>query len=96
MLRSRCHVSRAGGLDRLRTAGAAKFSHVGTGVTFWDLTHSDSVTPGWLGTAGVPLWTSDERLNQALFSVEYRQFFDRMSDPDVNCQFWGGLKYLFR
>jgi hypothetical protein len=71
-------------------------AYVGTGVTFWDLTRSDSITPGWLGTAGVPLWTGDERLNQALFSVEYRQFFDRMSDPDVNYQFWGGLKYLFR
>ena len=71
-------------------------AYVGTGLTFWDLTHSGNVTPGWLGTFGVPLWTSDERLNQALFSVEYRQMFDRMSDPDVNYQFWGGLKYLFR
>ena len=71
-------------------------AYVGTGITFWDLTHTDSVTPGWLGTFGVPLWTSDERLNQALLSVEYRQMFDRMSDPDVNYQFWGGLKYLFR
>ena len=71
-------------------------AYVGTGLTFWDLTHSDSVTPGWLGTFGVSLWTSDERLNQALFSVEYRQLFDRMSDPDVNYQFCGGLKYLFR
>ena len=71
-------------------------AYVGTGLTFWDLTHSDSVTPGWLGTFGVPVWTSDERLNQALVTVEYRQFFDRMSDADVNYQFWGGLKYLFR
>jgi hypothetical protein len=71
-------------------------AYVGTGLTFWDLTHSDSVTAGWLGTIGVPLWTSNERLNQALLSVEYRQMFDRLSDPDVNYQFWGGLKYLFR
>jgi hypothetical protein len=71
-------------------------AYIGTGLTFWDLTHSDSVTLGWLGTVGVPLWTSDERLNQGLLSVEYRQFFDRMSDPDVNYQFWGGMKYLFR
>ena len=71
-------------------------AYVGTGLTFWDLTHTDSVTPGWLGTIGVPLWTDNERLNQGLLSVEYRQFFDRMSDPDVNYQFWGGLKYLFR
>jgi hypothetical protein len=71
-------------------------AYVGTGLTFWDLTHSDSVTLGWLGTIGVPVWTSNERLNQALISVEYRQMFDRLSDPDVNYQFWGGLKYLFR
>ena len=71
-------------------------AYIGTGLTFWDLTHSDSITPGWLGTLGVPLWTSNERMNQALLSVEYRQLFDRLSDPDVNYQFWGGLKYLFR
>ena len=28
-------------------------------------------------------------------SFEWRQFFDRMSDPDVNYQFWGGLRYMF-
>ncbi|MDA1185961.1 MAG: hypothetical protein O2930_15130 [Acidobacteria bacterium] len=79
-------------IDFLFGSGA----YVGTGITFWDITHTDSVTAGWLGTFGVPLWTSTERLNQALFSVEYRQMFDRMSDPDVNYQVWGGLKYLFR
>lgn len=71
-------------------------AYIGTGITFWDLTHTDSVTPGWLGTAGIPLWTDNERLNQGSLSVEYRQMFDRMSDPDVNYQFWAGLKYLFR
>jgi hypothetical protein len=45
---------------------------------------------------GVPVWTSDERLDQVLIVIEYRQLFDRGSDPDVNYQFWGGLKYLYR
>jgi len=71
-------------------------AYVGTGLTLWDLTHSDGMTLGWLGTFGLPLWTSDERLNQVSLSVEYRQLFDRMSDPDVNYQFWVGLRYLFR
>ena len=71
-------------------------AYLGTGVTFWDLTHSDSATMGLLGTAGIPLWRSDERMNQLLFGIEYRQLFERLSDPDVNYQFWGGLKYLYR
>ena len=71
-------------------------AYVGTGLTFWDFTHSEIFTPGWLGTMGVPLWRSDERMNQLLLGVEYRQLFDRLSDPDVNYQFWGGLKYLYR
>jgi len=29
-------------------------------------------------------------------NVEWRQFFDRMSDPDVNYQFWAGLRYMFK
>jgi len=71
-------------------------AYLGTGLTFWDFTHSENFTPGWLGTLGVPLWASDARKHQLLLAVEYRQFFDRFSDPDVNYQAWGGLKYLFR
>ena len=69
-------------------------AYVGTGVTVRDLTHSDSVTAGILLTAGVPVWKSDARMNQLLFGVEYRQLYDPLIDPDVNYQFWGGLKYL--
>ena len=79
-------------IDFLFASGA----YLGTGVTFWDVTRSESITAGWLGTFGVPVWRSDERMNQALIAVEYRQLFDRLSDPDVNYQFWGGLKYVYR
>ena len=79
-------------IDFLFTSGA----YLGTGVTFWDVTRSESITAGWLGTFGVPVWHSDERMNQALIAVEYRQLFDRLSDHDVNYQFWGGLKYVYR
>ena len=71
-------------------------AYVGTGLTFWDFTHSDSVTPGLLVTLGVPVWESEVRKHQLLLAAEGRQFFDRLSDPDVNFQFWGGLKYLFK
>ena len=71
-------------------------AYLGTGITAWDLTRSDIFTFGWLGTAGVPVWRNDTRYHQLLLGVEYRQLFDRMSDPDVNYQFWGGLKYLFK
>jgi hypothetical protein len=69
---------------------------LGAGLTFWDLTHSDFVTPGLLLSAGVPVWRNDAAYRQMLLSLEYRQLFDRMSDPDVNYQFWGGLKFLFK
>ena len=90
-------------LDRTTLFGDIEFdfmfargAYLGTGLTFWDVTHSEAVTPGWLGTIGVPVWTSDEQLNQVLIAIEYRQLFDRGRDPDVNYQFWGGLKYLYR
>ena len=79
-------------IDFLFASGA----YLGTGVTFWDVTRSEFITAGWLGTFGVPVWRSDERMNQALIAVEYRQLFDRLSDHDVNYQFWGGLKYVYR
>ena len=68
--------------------------YVGTGVTVLDLTHSDSVTAGVLLTAGVTVWKSDARMDQLLFGVEYRYLYAPLSDPDVNYQFWGGLKYV--
>ena len=69
---------------------------MGTGLTLWDFNHGDSFTLGWLGTAGIPIWKSDVKKHQLDLSLEWRQFFDRMSDPDVNYQFWGGIRYLFK
>jgi hypothetical protein len=70
---------------------------LGTGLSLWDFNHmdADAVTLAWLGTAHFPLVGAANQ-NQLQFSVEWRQLFDRMSDPDVNYQFWGGLRYLFR
>jgi hypothetical protein len=79
-------------INRLFSRGG----YLGTGITLWDFSHGDQFTLGWLGTAGIPLWKSDVKKHQLDFSVEWRQFFDRMSDPDVNYQFWGGIRYLFK
>ena len=68
----------------------------GTGLTFWDMTHSEIFTPGWLGTVGFPVWRSSEKKHDLYIAGEWRQFFDRMSDPDVNYMFWGGVKYVFK
>ena len=69
---------------------------LGTGLTLWDFTHGDQFTFGWLGTAAFPVWKNETKRHKLDFSVEWRQFFDRMSDPDVNYQFWGGLRYMFK
>ena len=74
----------------------SKGAHLGSGLTWWDLTHKDIFTLGWLGTAGVPVWKDDTKHHQLSLDFEWRQMFDRMSDPDVNYQFWAGLKYLLK
>ncbi|HEY1308970.1 MAG TPA: hypothetical protein VGF24_35755 [Vicinamibacterales bacterium] len=75
----------------------ARGMQLGTGVSLWDFNHSnhDTVTLAWLGTAHFPI-VGTAREPQLQFSIEWRQFFDRMSDPDVNYQFWGGVRFLFR
>ena len=74
----------------------AKGVTLGTGLTLWDFTHGEQFTFGWLGTAGFPVWKNQMKNHRLDASFEWRQFFDRMSDPDVNYQFWGGLKYLLK
>jgi hypothetical protein len=74
----------------------AKGMSLGTGLTLWDFTHGEQFTFGWLGTASFPVWNNQMKRHRLDANFEWRQFFDRMSDPDVNYQFWGGLKYLFK
>ena len=69
---------------------------LGTGLTLWDFTHGEQFTFGWLGTAAFPVWKNETKRHKLDASLEWRQFFDRMSDPDVNYQFWGGLRYMFK
>jgi len=70
--------------------------YIGSGFSLWDFAHKDITTLSWLGTAGIPMWRSDTKKHQMDFTLEWRQFFDRGSDPDTNYMFWGGLRYLFK
>jgi hypothetical protein len=89
--------SRSAGLvDMPVVYNFAQGTHLGSGLSFYDFTHKDIRTFSWLGEAGFPLWKNDAKKHQLDFQVEWRQFFDRGSDPDTNYQFWGGLRYLFK
>jgi hypothetical protein len=89
--------SRSAGLVDLPIAyNFVKGTHLGSGLSFYDFTHKDIRTFSWLGEAGFPVWKNDVKKHQLDFQVEWRQFFDRGSDPDTNYQFWGGLRYLFK
>jgi hypothetical protein len=89
--------SRSAGLvDMPLVYNFAQGTHLGSGLSFYDFTHKDIRTFAWLGEAGFPIWKSEPKKHQLDFQIEWRQFFDRGSDPDTNYQFWGGLRYLFK
>lgn len=89
--------SRSAGLvDMPIVYNFAQGTHLGSGLSFYDFTHKDIRTFAWLGEAGFPIWKSEPKKHQLDFQLEWRQFFDRGSDPDTNYQFWGGLRYLFK
>ena len=63
---------------------------LGSGLSLWDVTHSDTFQPAWLAHVGVPLGSVASR--RAYFLVEGRVFFERFADPANNYQFWAGLR----
>ncbi len=67
---------------------------VGTGISFWDLTRSETFTPAWLLHAGLPLHQSDRV--DTHFMVEGRLFLRGVDDVSSNYQFWGGLRFTFK
>lgn len=66
---------------------------VGGGLTLWDVTRSDSFTPGALVHVGVPI-TNSVRF-PVYFLVEGRLFVDGIDEIDNNYQFWGGVRVRF-
>lgn len=68
-------------------------SFVGTGISFWDLTRSDTFTPAWMLHFGVPLGTHPK--HPLYFLGEGRLFFDHIDDVSNNYQFWAGVRVHF-
>ncbi len=66
---------------------------IGTGLSLWDLTRSDTWTPAWMVHAGVPL--SQGSRVKTYFLVEGRVFMDHADDLANNYQFWGGVRIHF-
>ena len=68
-------------------------SFVGTGISFWDLTRSDTFTPAWMLHFGVPLGHHPD--HPVYFVGEGRLFFDHIDDVSNNYQFWAGVRVHF-
>jgi len=66
---------------------------VGTGISLWDITRSDTFTPAWMIHFGVPLGTHPK--HPVYFLGEGRLFFDNIDDVSNNYQFWGGVRVRF-
>jgi hypothetical protein len=67
---------------------------IGTGLSLWDVTRSDTWTPAWLLRFGLPLSKSAKR--PVFFVGEGRLFFDHIDDVTNNYQVWGGVRIQFR
>jgi hypothetical protein len=66
---------------------------VGTGISLWDITHSDTFTPAWLLLFGVPLGNQP---NPRTYLVgEARLLLDHADDISNNYQFWAGVRVKF-
>ena len=66
---------------------------VGTGISFWDLTRSETFTPAWLVHFGIPL--NKGAHVPVYFMGEGRLFFDNIDSIDNNYSFWGGVRIMF-
>lgn len=65
---------------------------IGTGLSLWDLTRSETFTPAWMVHFGVPLGTHKV---QPYFLTEARLFLDNADDARNNYQFWAGVRLKF-
>jgi hypothetical protein len=66
---------------------------IGTGLSLWDITHSDTFTPAWMLHFGVPL--GHHPRHPVYFVGEGRLFFNHGSDIQNNYQVWGGVRIRF-
>ena len=63
---------------------------VGTGLSFWDITHSDTFTPAWMVHLGVPLGT-----DRVYLLGEGRLLLKQLDDISNNYQVWAGVRVRF-
>ncbi len=63
---------------------------LGTGISFWDITHSDTFTPAWMLHFGVPLGTHPK--HQVYVVGEGRLLLRTIDDVRNNYQLWGGVR----
>jgi hypothetical protein len=68
-------------------------SFLGTGISFWDITHSDTFEPAWMLHVGVPLGTHPR--HPVYFVGEGRLFLREIDEVQNNYQFWAGLRVHF-
>lgn len=66
---------------------------LGTGISMWDLFHSDTIEPSLLTHFGIPL--GQHPTHPIYFVGEGRLFFRQLDDVANNYQFWGGLRVHF-
>ena len=66
---------------------------LGTGISLWDITHSDTFSPAWLLHFGVPL--GNHPAHPVYFLGEARMFLNHTDDIQNNYQFWAGVRVHF-
>jgi hypothetical protein len=64
---------------------------IGTGVSLWDVTHSDTVTPAWMLHFGIPL----TKARPIYFVGQARMYLDKADDVKNNYLLWGGVRVHF-
>ena len=64
---------------------------IGTGISLWDVTHSDTITPAWMLHFGIPL----TKARPIYFIGEARMYLDNADDIKNNYLLWGGLRVHF-
>ena len=64
---------------------------VGTGVSLWDVTHSDTMTPAWMLHFGIPL----TQAQKVYFVGQARMYLDNADDVKNNYLVWGGVRVHF-
>lgn len=64
---------------------------VGTGISLWDITHSDTITPAWMLHFGIPL----TQARPIYFIGQARMYLDNADDVKNNYLLWGGVRVHF-